>query len=240
MLIYPAMDLLDGEVVRLHKGDFAQKTIYATDPHHILAHWARVGVRHAHVVDLGASCGKPVSTALRADIITKYNINFQVAGGVRSAEDLEYWLACGAHRVVIGSWALRSPEDVLALITRYSPERITIGCDVVRRNNRWHVAIEGWHEHTDVTMDELIHRYASYPELAFLITDISKDGTLQGCNASLYRELTTRYPRLRYFISGGIKDGADLQQAGRLGAWGCIVGKALYEGHLTIEELTTC
>lgn len=234
------MDLLHGEVVRLHKGDFTQKTTYATNPHRILAHWARVGVRHAHVVDLGASCGQPVSTALRTEIITQYNINFQVAGGVRSPEDLEYWLACGAHRVVIGSWALRAPRDVLALIKHYSPERITIGCDVLQINNRWHVAIEGWHEHTEVTMDELIHSYASYPELAFLITDISKDGTLQGCNTRLYHELTTRYPRLRYFISGGIKDEADLHQARRLGAWGCIVGKALYEGHLSIEELTTC
>ena len=240
MLIYPAMDLLDGEVVRLRQGDFAHKTVYAQDPHQILAQWERKGVRQVHLVDLGASCGQNSGVALRTEILQRYAINFQVAGGVRSAEQLQYWLQCGAQRVVLGSYAFLSPQDVLELIDQYSASRLTIGCDVKWVDDDWQIAIEGWTEQTTLGIDEFLSWYQHVPELVFLITDISKDGTLQGINESLYHSLNQRYPQLRYLISGGINNQQDLSRARALGAYGCIVGRALYAGNISIEELVAC
>lgn len=237
MIIYPAMDLFEGEVVRLYKGDFQKKTVYAKNPFDLLDDWQQKGVRQVHLVDLGGSRGDKRSGDLIARILARYSINFQVAGGVRTEEHLARLLDEGAHRVVVGSHAASHSDQVIQWLDKYSSKRLTIACDVIHCDGKWVVCVQGWTQRSDLTLHELISRFSSYAELVFLITDIAKDGTLTRINKGLYEHISDRYPEISYLISGGVKDTEDLEAGRQLGAYGCIVGKSLYEGGLSLEDL---
>lgn len=245
MMIYPAMDLLDGQVVRLHQGDFNQKTVYDTDPYRLLNRWADCGVQRVHLVDLDASRNRAPSTALITQIISDFSMDFQVGGGVRSAETLKYWLDAGAHRVVMGSFAVQYPDQTKQLIKSYGSSSLVIGCDVIPMNGNWYVAIEGWTKHTSVSLRNLIENYADDEDLVFLVTDISKDGTCLGMSDGVYHQLRDfrdkePHRELKFLVSGGVSGMEDIKRAQELGAYGCIVGKSLYEGVLSIEEILSC
>ena len=232
MILYPAMDLMGGSVVRLAQGRFDDATAYPADPAEALAGFAAAGARWAHVVDLdGARARAPVQHDLIAALARGAPLSLQVAGGVRSREHVVRLLDSGAARVVIGSLAVEDPDFVAALLGEFGGERITLALDVNVVGGVPMVATRGWTEASGRSLWEIA---ALYPEARhLLLTDIARDGMLAGPNFALLDEAVRRLPRLAVQASGGVSSLADLA---RLGTDGAIVGKALWEGRIELAE----
>jgi phosphoribosylformimino-5-aminoimidazole carboxamide ribotide isomerase len=232
MIIYPAMDLMGGKVVRLKQGRFDEVTAYSNEPLEALQRFAAAGAQWAHVVDLdGARAGKPVQHALIADLARSAPLRLQVAGGYRSSDHLARMFDAGVARVAIGSLAVKQPETVRAWMDEFGPERIALSLDVRITEGLPMVAVAGWIEDSGRSLWEVA---GLYPEaLHFLITDIRRDGMLLGPNVELYDEIARRLPGASVQASGGVSLIADLK---RLPTDGAIIGKALWEGRISLEE----
>jgi phosphoribosylformimino-5-aminoimidazole carboxamide ribotide isomerase len=233
MIIYPAIDLIAGEVVRLHKGDFAQKTIYGSDPLAVARSYAEAGASWLHLVDLdGAKDPAHRQTALIGRIITESGLKVQTGGGIRSRADVESLVSAGASRVVIGSLAVREPELVAAMIRDFGPDTICLAADVVRPNDDFLIAISGWQEASELTLTAFLSGFEVVGLRHVLCTDIDRDGTMQGPNADLYHTVKASFPNIHLQASGGVKgieDLADLQTDG------VIIGRAIYEGAIDLR-----
>ena len=233
MIIYPAIDLIAGEVVRLHKGDFAQKTTYGADPVAVARAYADAGASWLHLVDLdGAKDPANRQTALISRIINGSGLKVQTGGGIRSREDVESLLAAGASRVVIGSLAVREQARVAAMIDELGPDAICLAADVVRRNDEFMIAVSGWQEASSLTLTDFIKGFIPSGLRHVLCTDIERDGTLTGPNKALYDILKTSFPGIHLQESGGVKGIEDLDG---LGTDGVIIGRAIYEGRIDLE-----
>jgi phosphoribosylformimino-5-aminoimidazole carboxamide ribotide isomerase len=232
MIIYPAMDLMGGKVVRLKQGRFDDSTTYSDDPAPALRTFAEAGAQWAHIVDLdGARDGAPVQHELIADLARSVPLKLQVAGGFRETEQLARMFDAGVARVVIGSLAVKQPEKVRAWIDQFGPDRITLSLDVRLTDGDPMVAIAGWTEDSGRSLWEIA---ALYPSAChFLITDIGRDGMLQGPNVELYELIAQRLPNAAVQASGGVSSLDDLE---RLQTDGAIVGKALWEGRIRLED----
>lgn len=232
MIIYPAMDLMGGRVVRLRQGRFDEATAYSEEPLTALNSFAEAGAEWAHVVDLdGARAGRPVQQELIGNLARMAPLKLQVAGGFRERDQLDRMFEAGVARVVIGSLAVKQPEQVLAWLADFGPERITLSLDVRVVDGTPQVAISGWTEDSGRTLWDVA---ALYPEARhLLLTDIGRDGMLQGPNFALYEEAARRLPQLKFQASGGVSSLADLE---RLTTEGAIVGKALWEGRIDLQE----
>lgn len=232
MIIYPAMDLMGGRVVRLRQGRFDEATAYLEEPLTALNSFAEAGAEWAHVVDLdGARAGCPVQHELIGNLARMAPLKLQVAGGFRERNQLERMFDAGVARVVIGSLAVKRPEQVLAWLAEFGPERITLSLDVRVVDDTPQVAISGWTEDSGRTLWDVA---ALYPEARhLLLTDIGRDGMLQGPNFALYEEAARRLPQLKIQASGGVSSLGDLE---RLTTDGAIVGKALWEGRIDLQE----
>ena len=232
MILYPAMDLMGGQVVRLRQGRFDESTRYSVDPESALRQFAAAGASWAHVVDLdGARAGQPVQHKLIADLAKAVPLRLQVGGGVRTREHVERLLGAGVARVVVGSVAVREPELVRAWITDLGAERITVALDIRLVGNEPQVAIAGWAEDTGLTLWNVAGRFPAARHL--LLTDIGRDGELSGPNFALLEQAVERLPHLQVQASGGVSSLADLRQLRTAGA---IVGKALWEGRIPLED----
>ncbi|MDP9423128.1 MAG: 1-(5-phosphoribosyl)-5-[(5-phosphoribosylamino)methylideneamino] imidazole-4-carboxamide isomerase [Pseudomonadota bacterium] len=232
MIVYPAMDLMDGRVVRLRQGRFDDSTVYSDDPAAALEAFAEAGVEWAHVVDLdGARAGRPVQHELIAELATTVPLRLQVAGGFRERDQLARMFEAGVARVVIGSLAVKQPEAVRGFLDEFGPDRIALSLDVRIVDDTPMVAISGWAEDSRRTLWDIAALYPAAQHL--LLTDIGCDGMLQGPNFALYAEAAQRLPHLRIQASGGISSLGDLE---RLSTDGAIVGKALWEGRIALEE----
>lgn len=237
MILYPAIDLLDGQCVRLYKGDFDQVTQYERDPVAVAQSYKDQGAEWLHLVDLsGAKNPEKRQINLIESIIAATDLNVQTGGGVRHAADVVALLEAGARRVVIGSLAVKDPATAEEIMRQFGPERITLALDVVREANEWHVTTSGWQETSQWRLQDVLENYESYGLRHVLCTDISRDGTMQGCNTNLYKEISYDFGYLDLQASGGINGLADLKAAQEAGAGGAIVGKALYEGVFTVKE----
>lgn len=235
MILYPAVDLMGGRCVRLRQGDFDQRTDYSDDPAAALAGFARAGAEWAHVVDLdGARARAPAQHALIASLARQAPLKLQVAGGFRTVDQVAAMLASGAGRVVIGSLALSDPGLVRAMFDRFGGERIALALDVTVVGDRPIVASHGWTESSGRALQSVLAEYDSAIHL--LVTDIARDGMLEGPNFALMEELVTALPTHRIQASGGVATLGDLAALARLGAAGAVVGKALWEGRFTLEE----
>ena len=233
MIIYPAIDLIDGEVVRLHKGDFAQKTIYGSDPVAVARSYAEAGASWLHLVDLdGAKDPAHRQTTLIGSIITESGLKVQTGGGIRSRADVESLVSAGASRVVIGSLAVREPELVAAMIRDFGPDTICLAADVVRPNDDFLIAISGWQEASELTLTAFLSGFEVVGLRHVLCTDIDRDGTMQGPNADLYHTVKASFPNIHLQASGGVKGIEDL--AG-LQTDGVIIGRAIYEGAIDLR-----
>lgn len=234
MDLFPSIDLRRGRVVRLHQGDFDQETVYGADPVAVAESYAAAGARWIHVVDLDAArTGAPVNRPVIAAIAAAVDINVQASGGVRDQASAEELLACGSHRVVIGTAAVEHPELVARLAGRH---QVAVGIDTRGRE----VAVRGWTEGSGVDLFDLLARYAGTGVAAVIVTDISRDSTLAGPDLDGLAAVleATDIPVI---ASGGVGRLADLGalatlNAGGRGLVGAIVGKALYEGSFTAEE----
>jgi phosphoribosylformimino-5-aminoimidazole carboxamide ribotide isomerase len=226
------MDLMGGKVVRLKQGRFDDSTTYSDNPAQALRAFAESGAEWAHIVDLdGARAGAPVQHELIAELARSAPLKLQVAGGFRETEHLTRMFDAGVARVVIGSLAVKQPEKVSAWIDNFGPDRITLSLDVRLTDGEPMVAIAGWTEDSGRSLWDIA---ALYPAARhFLITDIGLDGMLQGPNVELYERIAERLPTAAVQASGGVSSLDDLE---RLRTDGAIIGKALWEGKISLEE----
>lgn len=232
MIVYPAMDLMGGECVRLAQGRFTERTTYSGTPAEALARFAAEGAEWAHVVDLdGARAKEPRQHDLIAGLASDAPLKLQVAGGFRTAAHIQRMLDAGVERVVIGSLAVQQPELVQGFIASFGGERITLAIDVNIADGQPMVATHGWTETSSQTLWDIAAYYPGARHL--LVTDISRDGMLTGPNFDLLRETVERLPHLAVQASGGIKGIEDFPQ---LTTAGVIVGKALWEGRINLAE----
>jgi phosphoribosylformimino-5-aminoimidazole carboxamide ribotide isomerase len=234
MQVIPAIDLLDGQCVRLHQGDYDQVTRFSDDPVAQALSWQQQGAERLHLVDLdGARTGEPVNDAAIRAITAALSIPVQLGGGVRSAERAEQLLACGLDRVILGTAALEQPELVEALAERH-PQRIVVGIDA--RNGK--VATRGWIEESSTEASALARRFSASPLAALICTDIATDGTLAGPNLAFLRSMAAA-SSVPVIASGGIGSLEHLLSLLPLalhGVEGVIVGRALYDGRVDLAE----
>ena len=234
MILYPAIDLIGGAVVRLHKGDFDQLTEYGTDPIAVAKSYADAGARWLHLVDLdGAKNPQNRQIDLIAKIINSTGLSVQTGGGIRSADDVTALLHAGAARVVIGSLAVRNPDLIEQLLRKHGPEEICLAADVIWQNDAFYIAVSGWQEASDLSLFDFLNMFETAGLTHVLCTDIDRDGTLQGFNRSLYVGVKQEFGHLQLQASGGASRLEDLHN---LNADGVIIGKALYEGRFSVAQ----
>lgn len=232
MIVYPAMDLMGGRIVRLVQGRFEQATTYSADPGEALACFAAAGATWAHVVDLdGARAGMPIQHDLLAKLAQTAPLRLQLAGGFRAREHLVRMFDAGVGRVVVGSLAVKQPELVRALLREFGGDRVTLSLDVRILDGEPIVSTSGWTEDSGQALWDVAARYPEARHL--LLTDIGRDGMLAGPNFDLLREAVERLPHLAIQASGGVSTLDDLTH---LRTAGVVVGKALWEGRFELAE----
>ena len=241
-IVYPALDIRNGQVVRLLQGDYAQQTTYGDDPLPRAQAFAAAGASWMHLVDLDAAkAGGYTLAPLLAQIASSTSLKVQTGGGVRGYDDVARILDAGASRVVIGSLAVREPDSVLAWLGEFGADRLTIALDTRQGDDGvWRLPVHGWTETADVTLDELATRYAQAGMKHLLCTDIARDGMLSGPNIDLYAHLSKLLPSVAVQASGGVRDVNDVAAAKAAGCGGAVLGKALLEGRLQLEEALAC
>ena len=231
MLILPAIDLRGGQCVRLRQGDYAQETVFGADPAAMARRWVEQGACWLHLVDLdGAREGRPVNGDSVRAIIRAAGVPCQLGGGLRTDAHVEEAIAWGVTRVVVGTRALRDPEWCQSLCRRF-PGRVAVGIDA--RNGR--VAVEGWLEASDCTALDLARQCADWGAAAIIYTDISRDGMLEGPNVEATAELAAAVA-VPIIASGGVTTLDDVARLAARGLYGCIIGRALYEGRLDLAS----
>ncbi|EKO3959634.1 1-(5-phosphoribosyl)-5-[(5-phosphoribosylamino)methylideneamino]imidazole-4-carboxamide isomerase [Vibrio fluvialis] len=241
-MIIPALDLIEGQVVRLYQGDYGQVTEYKVDPAAQFNLYHQAGANWLHLVDLtGAKDTSARQLDLIAKLLASTPANIQIGGGVRSEQDVIDLLEAGAQRVVVGSTAVKQPELVKGWMSKYGAEKIVLALDInIDDNGVRKVAISGWQEDSGVTIEALIEDYLTVGLKHVLCTDISRDGTLAGSNVGLYVDLCKQYPQVQFQSSGGIGSLADIEALKDTGVAGVIVGRALLDGKFTAEEAFAC
>ena len=232
MILYPAMDLMDGRCVRLAQGRFDDATIYSDDPAASLADFVRAGASWAHIVDLaGARAGEPRQHELIASLAKCSPLKLQVAGGFRTSQQISRMLEAGVGRVVIGSLAVKDPAKVQGFLAEFGGARITLALDVNIVDCIPMVATAGWTETSRQSLWDVAALYSDARHL--LVTDISRDGMMTGFNRALLSEVVERLPQLAVQASGGVASIDDLRG---LPTDGAIIGRALWEGKIKLEE----
>ena len=240
-MIIPALDLIDGHIVRLYQGDYSQKTVYGDNPQQQFSRYHSAGADWLHLVDLdGARNPDGRQLDVIRSLLNSTPANIQIGGGVRSASDVSALISAGAARVVVGSCAVKQKEQVAEWFTEFGPEKIVLALDINIINGEKRVAVSGWQEDSRETLESLIRFYQPLGLRHVLCTDISRDGTLAGSNVGLYREVTTEYPDIQWQSSGGIGSLDDIAALRHSGVAGVIVGRALLDGKFTTEEAIAC
>ena len=235
--IIPATDIIDGACVRLTQGDYASRKTYYRDPLEAALRFEEAGIRRLHMVDLdGAKAAEPQNLAVLERIAAKTSLEVQYGGGIKSRAALRSVFDAGARRAVCGSVAVREPELFARWIAEFGPERLILGADV--RDGV--VAIQGWTERSERTAPELIETFLPAGLRQVVCTDISRDGMLCGPAVALYADLQRRFPQVEITVSGGVSSPDDIARLEREGLRSVIVGKALYEGRITLEKPGPC
>lgn len=241
-MIIPAIDLIDGCVVRLHQGDYGARRDYGEDPLARLQCYQTSGAQLLHIVDLtGAKDPKARQIPLLRELLGSLSIPVQTGGGIRSADDVRSLLNAGAARVVVGSAAVKRTDEVAGWMKTFGADKLVLALDVrINKAGNAEVAVSGWQENSGVLMDDLIRAFEPAGLRYVLTTDISKDGTLAGPNTALYAKLAQTFPNIDFQASGGIGSLDDIRAVSHTGAAGVIVGRALLEGKFTLEEAIEC
>lgn len=242
MIIYPAIDLRGGRVVRLTEGRFDQEKSYGDDPLAVARGFAAGGAQWLHVVDLdGAKDPAKRQTTLVARLTRESGLRVQTGGGIRNAAQVEALLAAGAERVIVGSLAVTKPKLVASWLEKFGSEKLVLALDArADASGAFRLATAGWQETSELTVADLIVRYLPHGLRHVLCTDISRDGKLTGPNAALYTELRTRFPALQIQASGGVSSLDDLRELKASHLAGAIVGRALYENKFSLPEALAC
>jgi phosphoribosylformimino-5-aminoimidazole carboxamide ribotide isomerase len=234
MLIIPAIDIIDGKCVRLTQGDYSQKIIYNENPLEVALKFESSGITRLHLVDLdGAKIGKVVNYKVLEKIATTTKLLIDFGGGIKTDSDIETVFNCGANLATIGSIAIKNKPLFVEWIKKHGAEKLFLGADV--KNDK--IAIGGWLETTDVSIFDFIQENLKQGVKQIFCTDISKDGLLQGPATDLYKNLLSKFPTLNLTASGGVSQLSDLQMLKEIGCAGVIIGKAIYEGKITLTQL---
>lgn len=234
MELIPAIDLIDGRCVRLTQGDYAIKKVYEQNPVDMAKMYADCGVRRLHVVDLdGAKAKSPCNLRVLEQLAAETSLDIEWGGGIKSSDAMRAALDAGANRVICGSIAVDDRELFASWLQNYGAAHVILGADVRGRK----VATHGWLKESEVAIDEIIEWFLPHGLKQLICTDISKDGMLQGPNFPLYVELKEKFPTVDTTLSGGISSMEDIRKAHELGLHSVIIGKAIYEGRITLKEI---
>ncbi len=234
--IIPAIDLIDGKCVRLTRGDFERKTVYSDEPLDVAKSFEAAGVKRLHMVDLeGAKSGSPKNISVLERVAKHTSLEIDFGGGIKSDADLESVFSAGALMANIGSKATTDPDTFLSWVDRYGGDRILLGADTKEGK----VAINGWQTVTEIEITEFVLRNALLGVTSIFVTDISRDGAMGGPAIELYRQIISMVPELKLIASGGVRSMRDVEELDRIGCSGVIIGKAVYEGRITMKELST-
>ena len=234
MIVYPAIDVMGGKCVRLYKGNFDKQTTYSNSPVQVATEFRQQGAEWLHLIDLdGARSPQERQLEIIGRIVRESKMQVQTGGGIRSVEEVSSLLATGASRVIIGSLATKEPEMVKCMLTEFGPEKICLAADVQPLDGEYYVAVSGWQELSKTPLRSFINDYLEAGLKHVLCTDISRDGTLEGCNLTLCNSIQSKFPVIDLQASGGVGSLNDLRS---LKTAGVIVGKALYEGAFTLPE----
>lgn len=241
-MMIPAIDLINGEVVRLFQGDYQQKTNYQYSAKDRQDSYASSGATVMHFVDLdGAKDSHKRQLNILKTLVNHPTMIIQVGGGVRCKNDVQQLLDLGANRVVIGSLAIKEPALVRTWITEFGGDKIVLALDVkIDEQGNKTLPTHGWIKDSGVNLESLLDDYISAGLIHVLCTDISKDGTLQGSNVEMYTELCQQYPQIKWQASGGIGSLNDIKALIPTGVDGVILGRSLLEGKFTLEEAIAC
>ena len=233
MEIIPAIDLQNGEAVRLYKGDYDKKTVYSKNPLEIAQKFEQMGAKYLHLVDLdGAKLGQTRNLEIVRKIKDQTNLKIEIGGGIRNLDTVSLYLEqIGVERVILGTAAAEKPDFLKELLVKYGLSRIVVGVDI----REGFVSTSGWLEKTTLTYLSFLKDLEKIGVKTVIVTDISKDGTLTGPNFELYDEIS-KETSLDVIVSGGVKDSSDIQRAADSDFYGIIVGKAYYEGKINLEK----
>lgn len=232
MILYPAIDLYEGDAVRLVKGDYAQKTIYSHDPASIAMDFKNCGAERIHTVDLeGAKDGTTPNFETVCKIKKDSGLFVEIGGGIRSIDTVQKYLDAGIDRVILGTAAVENEELVIEAVSAYK-ERIAVGIDI----KDGYVAIKGWLEQSKYTAEDFLLKMHSIGVKTIICTDVSKDGMMQGPNKLLYKQLSEEFPDIDLIASGGVSSIEDIRNLKALGLHGAIVGKAYYTKAIDLKE----
>jgi phosphoribosylformimino-5-aminoimidazole carboxamide ribotide isomerase len=233
MEIIPSFDLMDGKLVRLRQGDFDQKTEYPQEPLELARELEAAGISRLHMVDLdGARSGKLVHHDVLAQIAARTRLRIDYGGGLRSIPSLKQAWDAGAAQFSVGSVAVLAPDEFRAWVEKFGPDKFLISADVRGRD----IAVHGWAEQTEVALFDFLNRIHALGIRQVSVTDIERDGELAGPALELYADILAHFPDLQLVASGGIRDVSDLEDLERIGCAGAIVGKAFFEGNITMED----
>ena len=232
MELIPSIDILNGQVVRLHQGNYNKPTVFSDDPLTISLRWQALGAKRLHIIDLdGSAKGKPINLHLVEKIASQLRIPIQLGGGIRSAETIKRVLQAGVGRIIIGTKAVDNPAFIEDCIATFNNEGVIVAID----SQKDMVAIKGWREMTSVSATSLLNQMELIGVRRFLITDIDRDGTLRGPNLDLIRRTTAR-SKAKILAAGGIHTVTDLKELSYLKVEGAILGKALYSGTIDFAQ----
>jgi len=236
MLIIPAIDIINGQCVRLTQGDYAQKTIYNENPLEVAKEFEAAGLQRLHLVDLdGAKAGSVKNWKVLESIAANTSLVIDFGGGIKKETDLQLVFDSGAAMATIGSLAVKNEIVFTEWIQKYGADKFLLGADVKEEK----IAISGWLETTDIIVYDFIEKYMAHGITQLFCTDVSKDGKLEGPSIALYENIIKRFPGLHFIASGGVSSITDLRDLDKIGCAGAIVGKAIYENRISISELKT-
>lgn len=234
MFIIPAIDLIDGKCVRLSQGDYSSKKEYHDDPLEMAKRFEDAGIQRLHLVDLdGAKAKKIINGEVLRRICEGTNLQVDFGGGIQSDSEIEKAFSLGARQVTGGSIAVKNPLLFDEWIMKYGSGKIILGADAKNRK----IAVGGWEETTSVDLIPFIKSYVEKGIRYVICTDVAKDGLLQGPSVDLYGEIIQEIPELKLIASGGVSSVKDLEELQKIGVYGAIVGKAYYEGKVSLDEL---
>lgn len=234
MYIIPAIDIIDGKCVRLTQGDYTQKKVYNENPVEVAKQFEEVGIKRLHLVDLdGAKASRIINHKVLEQIATATQLQIDFGGGLKSDEDVKIAFASGAHQITGGTVAVKKPALFEKWLQAYGGERIILGADV----KNGYIAVSGWQEQSDLELFSFLETYQAKGIKNVICTDISKDGLLQGSSLDLYKEIAQKFPTLNLIASGGVSSIQELEELKSIGCYGAIIGKAIYEGKILLEEL---
>lgn len=234
MTIIPAIDIINGKCVRLTKGDYAQQKIYKENPVEVAKQFADAGLKRLHIVDLdGAKAGTIMNLAVLENIAAAVNMVIDFGGGVKKITDVENILNAGASMVTIGSMAVKHPELLEEWLMEFGASHFLIGADVLDGN----IKISGWLEDGGINIFDFTGKLLSLGVTNIFCTDISKDGMMEGPSVDLYKKILVQHPEINLIASGGVSHIDDVLQLKEIGCSGVIIGKAIYENLIPLEQL---